>query len=184
MDSSWVYYVWAVLLVIVNFACWCTTFITLPGNWLIVAVTALFAWLVNGEDGRGVGWTTVVVLLVLAALGELVELLTGAAGAAKQGGSRRSVVLSVVGALIGSIGGAILGIPIPIPVVGSAIAALFGAAIGAFGGALLGEHWKGRSFEQGVEIGRAAFLGRLFGTVGKLAIGAVMIVVVAVDAFI
>ena len=47
----------------------------------------------------------------------------------------------------------------------------------------MGEHWKGRTFEQGVEIGRAAFLGRLFGTVGKLAIGVVMMVVAAADAF-
>lgn len=184
MDPNWVYYLWAVLLVIVNFVCWCTTFLTLPGNWLVVGVTALFAWQVNGDSGQGIGWTTVIVLLVLAALGEIIELLAGAAGAAKQGGSRRSAVLSVVGALVGSIGGAILGIPIPIPIIGSAIAALFGAALGAFGGAVLGEHWKGRSFDKGIEIGRAAFLGRLFGTVGKLAVGVVMIVVAAFDAFI
>ncbi len=184
MDPYWTYYIWAILLVIINCACWCTTFITLPGNWFIVGVTALFAWQIHGDDGRGIGWITVVVLLVLAALGEVVELLTGAAGAARQGGSRRSIALSVVGALVGSIGGAILGLPIPIPIVGSALGALFGAAMGAFGGAVLGEQWKGRSFEQGVEIGKAAFLGRLFGTVGKLAVGVVMIVIATLDALI
>ena len=184
MDPAWVYFIWAILLIIVNVVCWCTTFITLPGNWFMVGVTALFAWVVEGEDGQGIGWTTVIILIVLAGLGELVELLTGAAGAAKQGGSRRSIALSVVGALVGSIGGAILGLPIPIPIIGSAVGALFGAAMGAFGGAVLGEYWKGRPIERGVEIGRAAFLGRLFGTVGKLGIGVVMIVVVAVDALI
>ena len=108
--------------------------------------------------------------------------MTGAAGAAKQGGSRRSVILSVAGAIVGSLGGAIIGLPVPI--IGSAIAAVFGGSIGAFAGALAGESWKGRSLEHGIAIGQAAFMGRILGTAGKLAVGAMMVVIASVDAFV
>ena len=90
------------------------------------------------------------------------------------------MVLSLLGAAVGSIGGAVAGLPIP--VIGSAVAAVMGGAIGAFGGAILGELWKGRATHQQLEVGRAAFLGRLFGTMGKLVVGAIMIVIAVVDA--
>ena len=90
------------------------------------------------------------------------------------------MVLAVLGAVTGSVMGAAVGMPIPL--VGSAVAAVLGGAVGAFAGALSGERWKGRPMNQGVEVGRAAFLGRIWGTVGKLAIGAVMFVVAGIDA--
>ena len=90
------------------------------------------------------------------------------------------MLLSVMGAIGGSVLGAIVGIPVPI--VGSALAAVVGGAVGAFLGAVAGEHWKGRQIHEGLEVGRAAFLGRIWGTAGKLATGAVMFVVTAVDA--
>lgn len=182
MGSIWVYYLSAIILIFANLLSWCLTVLTLPGNWFIVGFTAIFAWCFNADSGRGVSWITVAILLVLAIAGEIIEAVTGAAGAAKQGGSRRSMALSVAGAVVGSLFGAIVGLPVPI--IGSAIAAIFGGAIGAFGGALLGEHWKGRPLEHGMEIGRAAFLGRIFGTVGKLAVGAIMVVIATVDVFV
>ena len=84
--------------------------------------------------------------------------------------------------ILGSLGGAIIGLPVPI--IGSAVAAIFGGAMGAFAGAILGEQWKGRSWEKRMEVGRAAFFGRIFGTVGKLAIGAIMVVIATVDSFV
>ncbi|MCP4193210.1 MAG: DUF456 domain-containing protein [Planctomycetaceae bacterium] len=181
MGAIWVYYLSAVLLTIANLSSWCLTLLTLPGNWLIVGFTAFFAWLFPADSGNGISWTTVGILIVLAVAGEIIEAVTGAAGAAKQGGSRRSVILSVGGAVIGSLGGAIIGLPIPI--VGSAIAAIFGGSIGAFAGALAGESWKGRSLEHGIAIGQAAFIGRILGTVGKLAVGVIMVVIATVDTF-
>ena len=76
-------------------------------------------------------------ILVLAAVGEIVELVASALGVSKQGGSRRSAAM----ALLGSIGGGTLGvfIGIPIPLVGSAVAAVFFAGLGAMAGAILGE---------------------------------------------
>jgi uncharacterized protein YqgC (DUF456 family) len=110
----------------------------------------------------------------------LVELAAGAAGVAKEGGSRRGMILSVLGAALGSIAGAVVGIPIP--VVGPIIAALGGAAAGAFCGAYVGESWKGKLHAETMTVSKAALIGRLLGTVGKLVVGAVMVVLVAIDA--
>jgi hypothetical protein len=155
--------------------------VALPGNWIVVGAAALFAWLLPVEAGRGISWTTVAVLLGLAVFGEVVEFVAGAAGAARQGASRRAIVLSIVGAVAGSIVG--LGIGAPIPIIGSLVMAVLGGAGGAFAGAYLGETWKGRDEPERLAAGRGAFFGRIWGTVGKLAVGAVMLAIVTYDAF-
>jgi uncharacterized protein YqgC (DUF456 family) len=184
MDINWEfwnYYLWALLLVVGCAAAWLLNLVTLPGNWIMVGAAALFAWLLPVENGRGITWTTVIVLAVLAVIGEIVEFVAGAAGTAKQGASRRAIALSMVGAIVGSIVG--LSIGIPIPVAGSLVMALFGGAAGAFAGAYLGEAWKGRDEPARTAAGRGAFFGRIWGTVGKIAVGAVMLAIVAWDAF-
>jgi uncharacterized protein YqgC (DUF456 family) len=181
MDAAWLYFIWAVLLVAIGCAAWLLTLVTLPGNWLIVAAAALFAFLLPENAGRGITWITVAMLVALAILGEIVEFAAGAAGAAKQGASRRAVVLSIVGAMIGSIAGLAIGAPIPI--LGSFIMALLGGAAGAFAGAYFGETWKGRTDEERFAAGKGAFIGRLWGTAGKLAVGAIMLAILAWDAF-
>lgn len=181
MDAWWLYYVWAALLVALGVAAWMTTLVTLPGNWLIVAAAALFAWLLPEEAGRGIAGTTIVVLTGLAVAGEVIEFGAGAAGAAKTGASRRAVVLSLVGAALGSVAGLTIGAPIPI--LGSFVMAVVGGAAGAFAGAYLGETWKGREEGERIAAGRGALVGRLWGTAGKLTAGAVMLAVLAWDAF-
>jgi uncharacterized protein len=94
------------------------------------------------------------------------------------------MLLAVAGAMAGSIAGTILGAFIPIPVIGSLIGAITGGALGAFGGAYAGEAWKGKSEEERVAVSTAAMLGRVFGTVGKLGIGATMVVVTTVAVFV
>jgi len=179
--EAWAYYLWATLLVLACGVAWLTTLVTVPGNWLIAGLAALFAWLAPAGDGRGITWTTVAVLLGLAVLGEVVEFAASAAGAAKQGASKRGVALSMLGAMVGSMLGLMVGTPIPI--LGQFVMALLGGAVGAFAGAYLGEAWKGREHEERVAAGRGAFSGRIWGTIGKLAVGAVMLVIVAWDAF-
>jgi uncharacterized protein len=181
MGPNFWYYLWAVLLVVAALAALAANLFMLPGNWVVVLLATLFAWLVQGPDGQGLSWWTVAGLLGLAVLGEVIEMAAGAAGAARYGASRRSLVLSAVGAMAGSIVGAIVGIPVPI--VGPIIAALGGAALGAFLGAYLGELWKGRGEPQRLAVGAAALIGRLLGTAGKVAMGAAMFAIVALDAF-
>ena len=179
MDNIWLYYVLAIALVLACGVAWLTNLVTLPGNWIVVGLAVLFAWLLPeaATDGRGMDWATVFVLVGLAVLGEIVEFAAGAAGAAKQGASRRGVALSIAGAMVGSIVGLAVGAPIPI--IGSLIAAVLGGSAGAFAGAYLGEAWKGRDEDQRVAAGRGAFVGRLWGTAGKLAVGAIMLAIVA-----
>jgi uncharacterized protein YqgC (DUF456 family) len=179
--EPWIYYTWAIALVIACGLAWLTTLVAFPGNWIILVLSALFAWLVSHDSARGITWTTVAVLAGLAVLGEVVEFAAGAAGAAKQGASKRGVALAMIGAVVGSVLGIAVGLPIP--VLGSFVMALFGGAAGAFFGAYLGEAWKGRPHDARIAAGRGAFSGRIWGTVGKLAVGAVMLAIVAWDAF-
>ena len=177
MPPDWVYHLFGIVLVIAHVASWVATLFLLPGNWIIVAVMALVAIFLPEADTRtlGVGWGEVITLAGLAGVGELAEFVSGAAGAKKVGASRRSVALSLIGAVGGSILGAAIGLPVP--VVGSVVAALVGGSAGAFGGAYLGEAWKGREHDERVTAGRVAAVGRLLGTVGKLVIGLIMVVI-------
>lgn len=178
-NMTWFALAWP-LLCIANVLCWLTNLLSLPGNWLILLVCGLFAALFPESNASGIGLAGLALLAGLAALGEFVEFIAGAAMAGKRGASRRAMALAVAGTMIGSILGAILAAPVPI--LGPIVGALAGGAAGAFGGAILGELWKGKPLEHGIHVGTGALLGRLLGTTGKLAVGAVMLVVAAVDA--
>jgi uncharacterized protein YqgC (DUF456 family) len=160
---------------------WLLSLISLPGNWIMVGAAALYAWIFPEAADRGLMWSTIALLILLAILGEVIEFGAGAAGAVRQGASRRAVALSIVGAMLGSFAGLMIGTPIPI--LGSFLMAVFGGAVGAFVGAYLGEAWKGRGGDERMAVGRGAFSGRLWGTVGKLAVGAIMLAIVVWDAF-
>lgn len=179
-DLAWVYYPSVAVFFGLCLIAWLTTLFTLPGNWLVVALAAGFAWLFPHEEGRGISWMAVGVSVGIAALGEVIEFAAGAAGAAKQGASRRAVLLALVGAMVGSILGVLVGTPVPI--LGSFIMALLGGAGGAFAGAYLGEMWKGRTVDERVAAGQGAFVGKISGTLGKLACGVIIIVIVMADA--
>ena len=163
-------------------AAWSSNFLTLPGNWLVVAL-AIGAFFVTTDDGRLISLGGLVALAALAGIGEGVEFLASAAGAAKQGASKRGLALSVAGAMGGSIAGAMLGAPVPF--LGPLVGAILGGAAGAFVGAYLGEAWKkAHAHDDRLTIARAAFEGRLLGTVGKLLVGSVMLVVFGVALFV
>ncbi len=157
------------------------TVFQMPGNWLIVLLSVLAAWLMPDEQRFDVRWLTVGIVLGLAVIGEVLELATGVAFAKKQGASRRAVWLAlfggIAGALFGAGGGSI------VPVLGTLIGILSGGAGGAFLGAYLGETWKGRSEQQAVAVGTAVAIGRTLGVLGKMVVGVVMVLLVAWDAF-
>ncbi len=169
--------VFALLLILILTACWLLTLLSMPGNWLMVAAAALYVLLVPAKWPAMIGWRTVAILLILAALGEVVELLAGARQAAKAGGSKRAAALAVLGSLFGGIAGICVGLPIPL--VGSVFAAILFAALGAMLGAVAGETWSGRSLDESWQVAKAAFWGRLKGAAGKVLLGAAMIAVVA-----
>jgi uncharacterized protein YqgC (DUF456 family) len=166
---------WAILLVAVLLAGWGLNLFGLPGNWINLAALACYAWRFPAGQRLSITWWVVGGVLLLAILGEVLELVAGAAGAARAGASRRSAVLALGGSLAGSLLGAVIGLPIPL--IGSVIAIVLGAALGALGGAMLGECWKGRTLDIGWQVGQAAFWGRLLGTAGKLTVGAAIVAV-------
>ncbi|MEM9701661.1 MAG: DUF456 domain-containing protein [Planctomycetota bacterium] len=184
MDPFWFYLCLAIPMVLLAAACWVGTLFTLPGNWAILLIAALWAFFMpKAEYGMGFAWVTVAVLAALVALGELIEFAAGAAGAKKEGGSRRGMALSIVGAMVGSVFGAGAGAGVPIPLIGPLIGAVGGGAAGAFGGAYLGETWKGKANAEAFQVSKGALIGRLLGTGGKLACGAVMVAVLAIMTF-
>ncbi len=75
----------SLLLILVLLACWSLTLLGLPGNWLMVMVTTTYVCFVPAQSPAAIGWRTVVTILVLAALGEIVELVASAMGVSKQG---------------------------------------------------------------------------------------------------
>jgi hypothetical protein len=169
---------WAALLILVLLVGWVLTVFSMPGNWVIVGAAAVYAWFYSSESHVALEWPWLVALLLLALLGELLELIAGALGVKQGGGSKRAAVLAIVGSVLGSIAGALLGLPIP--VIGSLIAVLLCASLGALGGAMLGEAWKGRDWAQGWQVGQGAFWGRLAGSLAKVMIASVMVLLTIV----
>lgn len=170
---------WAVLLILAVLAGWLLTLFNMPGNWVIVLAAVLFAWLVPPDKSRlAIEWPWLVALGVLALLGELAELAASALGVARVGGSKRGAALAVAGSVVGSIVGALVGFPVPF--IGPIVGVLLFAAVGALAGAMLGEHWKGRSLGESWQVGQGAFWGRLLGSLAKVTIATLMVIVTLV----
>ena len=143
----------ALLLILVLLACLSLTLLGLPGNWLMVVATSVYAHFVPAHSPAAIGWRTVVTILVLAASGEIVEVVASAMGVSKQGGSRRSAVMALLGSIDGGTLGVFIGIPIPLG--GSAVAAVFFAGVGAMAGAILGEISVGQRLDTSWRVAKA-----------------------------
>jgi hypothetical protein len=165
----------AVLLVFALAAGWLAQLVGLPGNWLIVLAAAFYCWWLPEDAATAIGWNAVITLVLLAVVGEIVEVAAGALGVAKVGGSRRGALLAILGSVVGSLVGMLIGLPIPL--IGSLVAAVVFGGLGALVGAVIGEGWKGRDFDSSLEIGKAAFIGRLLGTLAKLIVSSIMVAV-------
>ena len=168
---------WAVLLVLLVIFGWALVIFTMPGTWLMVLSSIGYMLVMPPESRLAFGWGVPITLLVLAGLGEVVEMIAGAAGVAQQGGSQRSRWLAIGVSFIGAIVGGILGSAI-FPVIGTVIGAVVVACLGAMLGAVLGELWVGRDLSHSVNVGAAAAVGRLLGTVGKVLVATLMVAVI------
>lgn len=148
------------------------TVMTLPGLWLMLLSAGLYA---AATHFRFIGLRTLVILLVMAALGEIIELGFQSGGAKKAGAGRRGMW----GALIGGILGGIFLSMVPVPV----ISTLIGVLVGTFAGAMIGELSGGREVGHSAYVGFGAAGGRLLGTLTKLCLGGVMMIVTLWMAF-
>jgi uncharacterized protein YqgC (DUF456 family) len=166
-------YVYAVVLTLLNLAFWFGIMFNVPGTWLMILFPAILEWWQPGQFMFS--WTVLFVALGFAVLGEVLEFVLGAAGSRRAGGSKRAAALAIGGGFIGGI----VGTALPVPLFGT----LGGACLGAFIGALSGDLWAGHTLSRSIEVGRSAAVGQLSGTVAKLAVGAVIWVIVAFAAF-
>lgn|GEM_PF-267464 len=136
------------------------------GNWVILSALAI-TWAATGLEHFGV-WVMVLFLL-LAILGEVIEMFAAGYGASKFGGGRGAALSS----LIGCIAGAILGSPW-FPLIGT----LAGAILGAFAGAVLFELLVEKKMaSDAVRTGVGAALGRTGAVLAKVVIGLVMLAI-------
>ncbi|MBN2593126.1 MAG: DUF456 domain-containing protein [Sedimentisphaerales bacterium] len=146
----------------------------LPGNWLIVISTCLFAWW-RWEDGV-FSIYTLTAIVVLAILGELFEFLGGVQGAKRAGASWRSSIAAVAGAVAGAIIGTFL---IPVVFLGTVLGACLGAGFATWSLELS----RSRKMGESVRCAVSAGLGELLGITAKITVGVIIWLMVAVAAF-
>jgi uncharacterized protein YqgC (DUF456 family) len=135
----------------------------LPGVPLVFAGLLLGAWL----DGfQHVGWPVIVVLGVLTVLSLLVDFAGASLGAKRAGASRAAVI----GAGVGTLVGLFFGLP--------------GLLVGPFVGAAVGQYVVRRDVVEAGRAGFGAWIGFLLGSLAKLALAVIMVVIFAVAYFV
>ena len=132
----------------------------LPGTWILAGAAVGYSILVPGS----IGMVTVVLVAVMALIGELIEFYFTAKFIKRYGGSSRASW----GAILGGMVGALIGVPIPL--IGSVIGALAGAFVGAFAAEL------SRGSEGGVatRVATGALVARAVSSATKVGIGLAM----------
>ena len=136
----------------------------LPGLWVMVLGVMGYAWI---TDFHAVGVGIMATVLVLAGLGEGLEMWLGFGLARRYGGSKRAGWGALIGGLVGA------GVGIPIPLIGSVI----GGLVGSFVGAMLFEYSKALHARTSLRAGWGALLGRVAATTAKMGIGIIIAVV-------
>lgn len=137
----------------------------LPGH-LILFMAAVAHRLMLGKEGSGLEWWSFLILGLLMAASQALELLSGAAGAKWFGGSRWGALGALIGGLVG-----MFFIP-------------FGLLLGPLIGAVAGEIAFARRHPRPAVIsGVGSVVGTLAGMAIKLAIGALMILWFFLDVF-
>ena len=167
-------YFWSFILVLLNSAWLAMVFFGLPGNWLIVISTCLFAWF-WWDDGVFSIWTLIAIVF-LAILGELAEFTAGMIGAKKSGASWPGSIAALFGAVTGAVLGTFL---LPIPFLGTLLGACSGAGLCVWGM----EFSRGKKTEQSLRYAVGAGLGEFFGIISKFALGIVIWFIAAVAVF-
>ena len=167
-------YLLLITLILLNVAWLMLVVFGLPGNWLIVISTCLFAWW-RWEDNV-FSIYTLITIVVLAFLGELFEFLGGMHGAKRAGASWQGSIAAIAGAVAGAVIGTFL---IPVLLLGTVLGACIGAGLAVW----LLEFSRGRKIDESVRCAISAGLGELFGITAKVTIGIIIWLMIAVAAF-
>jgi uncharacterized protein YqgC (DUF456 family) len=128
----------------------------LPGVPLVFAGLLLAAWIGGFQQ---VGWPVLLVLGVLTMLSLAIDAAAASLGAKRVGASRAAVL----GAALGALAGVFFG--------------LAGLLVGPFAGAALGQFLVRGDLADAGRAGFGAWIGFLLGSLAKLALAAMMLVI-------
>lgn len=179
---EWVQYIVAMVFCLLGGLCVLSIILSIPGGWIALGLALVIEWAdrfyLPPERPQTFGWWVLGTCAGLLALGEVIELAAGAAGAKGGGGTRRGMIAALIGGIVGAIA---LTPFIPIPLVGT----LVGAVIGTFLGAVIGEVTGAQpmTVRGSVKPAVGATIGRVIGTMGKIGIAIVVWIVLSVAAF-
>lgn len=126
----------------------------LPGIPVMFAGLILAAWSTGFEP---VGWGTIGVLGALTVLSVIIDFLSAAFGAKRQGASPRAFWGATLGAIVGMFFG------------------LVGIVLGPFVGAVAAEMTAGSGAQQAGRSGYGVWIGLVLGTAAKMAIAFLML---------
>ncbi len=167
-------YFWIVLLILLN-TCWLGLVpFALPGNWLMVISACAFAWWRAEDEVFSI--YTLIVIAVLALIGELAEFFAGAGGARKAGAGLLGSAAAVAGAIIGAVSGTFL---LPVPLFGTVLGACLGAGLATW----VVETATGKKGKESLRSSVGAGLGQFVGSTAKLVIALTIWLIIAVAAF-
>ena len=152
MDWTILWWILAALIVISGLIG--TVVPALPGVPVLFAGLVLAAWITDFEP---VGWGTIGVLAALTLLSMLIDFLSAAFGAKRQGASPRAFWGATLGAIVGLFFG------------------LVGIVLGPFIGAVAAELSAGTGAQQAGRSGYGVWIGLVLGTAAKLAIAFLMV---------
>ncbi|MBN1788306.1 MAG: DUF456 family protein [Sedimentisphaerales bacterium] len=149
------------------------SFFALPGNWLMIVTTVLFS--IWQKDSFSI--YVIIIAIILAVIGEIIEFLAGAGGAKLAGGGKKAILAAIAGAIVGAVLGTVL---IPVPLFGT----LLGSAIGTGMAVLIVEEKAGKEFKDSVKTATTAGIAQMLGTSAKVIVGLVIWLVFAITAFV
>ena len=152
MDWTILWWIFAALIVLIGLAG--VVVPALPGIPIMFAGFILAAW---STDFEPVGWGTLGVLGALTVLSVMIDFLSAAFGAKRQGASPRAFWGATLGAIVGLFFG------------------LVGIVLGPFIGAVAAEMSAGSGAHQAGRSGYGVWIGLVLGTAAKLAIAFLML---------
>ena len=167
-------YVGLSILVLINLLWLMLVLFGLPGNWLMVLTTSLFAWWT--WDRRLFSGGALIAIAILAVVGELIEFLGGMAGARKAGASWRASFAGIFGAIVGALVGTVM---FPVLFVGTIVGACLGVALAVW----IVETSRGEHPDLSLRRAVGAGMGEFLGMLSKFAVGIMIWLTIAVAAF-
>lgn len=147
--------------------------LSFPGTWLMVVAAGVYALVANLNPPDGSEWVPIIVLVLLAGLGELIELGVRIAGSRKSKVPNGAIVAAIIGGIIGAI------IGVPVFLIGSLLGLLIGVFLGAFLYAIL----HSKNLHTALQMAKATTTSQVVALFAKTCIGVAMMVYITMELF-